>query len=67
MPFRTVFNGRTMVRREIKKVIKGAPKATVSVQESEHTHGGSGIPKPPTDADKKALKAKLQAELFRSL
>ena len=56
-----------MVRREIKKVIKGAPKATVSVQESEHTHGGSGIPKPPTDADKKALKAKLQAELFRSL
>lgn len=60
-----------MVRREVKKVKgKQAVEIVVPTPKQEQIEGQSGtgnIPKPPTDAEKKAMKEKLRAELFRAL
>ncbi len=76
MTWRNVFNGRTMVRRQIKtpRTAVDRPLERMKVEAQpvakEGTEpvsqAGTGI-KAPTDAEKKAQKDKLRAELFRGL
>ncbi len=66
--YKMVFNGRTMVRRKV-ETKRGKP-AIVTPGKDEKEAGntesvkGSGLSEPQ---DKKALQAKLRAELFKSL
>ena len=66
--YKMVFNGRTMVRRKV-ETKRGKP-AIVTPGKDEKEAGnaesvkGSGLAEQP---DKKALQAKLRAELFKSL
>ena len=65
--YKMVFNGRTMVRRKV-ETKRGKP-AIVTPGKDEKEAGnaemkGSGLAEPQ---DKKALQAKLRAELFKSL
>ncbi len=69
MTFRTVFNGRCMVRRQIlkKKGIKEQPAPAIK-EGAESTQAGSGVKQSPeTEASKQALREKLRAELFRGI
>ena len=66
--YKMVFNGRTMVRRKV-ETKRGKP-AIVTPGRDEKEAGnaemkGSGLAGPVQD--KKALQAKLRAELFKSL
>ena len=70
--WKTVFNGQTMVRRQIKAIKTPVHRTFDSPLEKsmqnmkiapEH---GEGI-RPPTDADKLIAKKKLRAELFKSI
>ncbi len=76
MPFHNVFNGCKIVRRQIKapRTAVDRPLERMKVEAQpvakEGTEpvsqAGSGI-KAPTEAEKKAQKDKLRAELFRGL
>ncbi len=77
MPFKTIFNGRTMVRRQIKtpRIAVDRPLERMKVEAQPvakegtepASQAGAGIKTLPTDAEKKAQKDKLRAELFRGL
>ena len=75
MPFRTVYNGCKMVRRQIAtpRTAVDRPLERIKVEAqpvakegTESSQAGAGI-KAPTEAEKKAQKDKLRAELFRAL
>ena len=63
--WKTVFNGQSMVRRQIKTPVhrpleKAMQNMKIALEQ------GEGI-RPPTDADKLIAKKKLRAELFKSI
>lgn len=61
-----VFNGATIVRRKVETSARGKQAiVTPAKDEKEIESKGSGIAEPVQD--KKALQAKLRAELFKSL
>jgi hypothetical protein len=76
MVFRTVFNGQSIVRRQIKAPTRTAidrplehmkvETAPVAKEGTEVQQQGQGI-KAPTEMDKQKLKEKLRAELFRGI
>jgi hypothetical protein len=61
-----VFNGATMVRRKVETKRGKQEVVTPAKDEKETEVKGSGIAAEPV-LDKKALQAKLRAELFKSL
>ena len=67
--WKTVFNGQSMVRRQIKTpahrtLDRPLEKAMQNMKIAPEQ--GEGI-RPPTDADKLIQKKKLRAELFKSI
>ena len=78
MPFKLVFNGTRMVRRQIKAPIRtaidrplerikaAAPSEAPIKEGTEAPQQGQGV-KAPTEAEKLAAKKKLRAELFRGI
>ena len=71
--YKMVFNGRTMVRRKVETkrgkpaiVTPGKDEKEAGNAESVFHVKGSGLSAEPVQ-DKKALQAKLRAELFKSL
>ena len=63
--YKQVFNGCSVVRRKIETKRGKQAIVTPSKDEKESEVKGSGIAEPVQD--KKALQAKLRAELFKSL
>ena len=62
--YKMVFNGTTIVRRKIETKRGKQEVVTPSKHEKESEVKGSGIAAEPVQ-DKKALQAKLRAELFK--
>ena len=62
--YKLVFNGCTMVRRKVESKRGKQEVVTPDKQERESNVKGSGIAAEPV-LDKKALQAKLRAELFK--
>ena len=63
--YKMVFNGTTIVRRKVETKRGKQEVVTPGKHEKESESKGSGIVEPVQD--KKALQAKLRAELFKSL
>lgn len=77
MPFRTVFNGQGMVRRQVKPIRTAVDRPLERIKASllsevekegvkQSLQQGTGV-RAPTEADKLAEKKKLRAELFRGI
>ena len=66
--WKTVFNGQTMVRRQIKAIKAPVNRPLEKAMQNMKIapEQGEGI-RPPTDADKLIQKKKLRAELFKSI
>ena len=65
--YKQVFNGTTIVRRKVETTKRGKQEViTPGKHEKESEVKGSGLSAEPVQ-DKKALQAKLRAELFKSL
>jgi len=61
--YRNVYNGNTIVRRKLVKQKGGKVMPTVIKEKEVHCKDTVSLPK----IDKAALRAKLSADLFRSL